>query len=58
MENIVYDRNYEKLLTSKTPKFLVDNMLKKLSSTMRNLGIDTEYVSVCDHKLTMEMAEK
>ena len=33
-------------------------MLKKLCSTMRNYGIDTEYISVNDHELIRELAEK
>ena len=33
-------------------------MLKKLSTTMRNYGIDTEYISVNDHELIRELAEK
>ena len=40
-EDLVYDEKYKKLLKKKRPKFLVDNMLKKLCTTMRNLGIDT-----------------
>ena len=57
-ENLVYSKQYEELLTEKMPKFMIDNMLKKLSSVMRNLGIDAEYISVCDHSLIREMAEK
>lgn len=28
------------------PKFLIDSMLKRLCSLLRNLGLDAEYVAV------------
>lgn len=33
-------------------------MLKKLSSTMRNCGIDAEYISVKDYELAISQAKK
>lgn len=42
----------------KEPRFLVDNMLKKLCSIMRNCGLDTEYIAVKDYELVMSLASK
>lgn len=42
----------------KGPIFLVDNMLKKLSSIMRNCGINAEYIAVKDHALAIDIASK
>jgi hypothetical protein len=33
-------------------------MLKKLSSIMRNCGLDAEYISIRDYALASELAEK
>jgi hypothetical protein len=33
-------------------------MLKKLSSTLRNCGIDAEYISIRDHELAEAQARK
>jgi len=40
------------------PIFLVDNMLKKLCSTMRNCGIDAEFISIKDYDLAVSQAIK
>ena len=40
------------------PKFLVDNMLKRVATFLRNLGLDAEYLSVKDHTLVVSMAAK
>lgn len=45
-ERLAYSKKFEYLLKEDRPKFVVDNMLKKVCSNMRNLGIDTEYISV------------
>ena len=38
------------------PKFLVDNMLKRLSTYLRNLGLDSEYLSVRDFGVAVSIA--
>ena len=45
-------------MNQKVPKFLVDNMLKKLSSILRNYGLDAEYIAIRDYNLAIEIAEK
>lgn len=40
----------------KQPKFIVDNMLKKLSTYLRNLGLDAEYLSVRDFEVAISIA--
>ena len=49
-----YGPEYEHFL--KRPKFLVDNMLKKLSTYLRNLGLDAEYLSVRDFEVAVSIA--
>ena len=55
-ENFSYGEEYEHLL--RKPKFLVDNMLKRVATFLRNLGLDAEYLSVKDHTLVVSMAAK
>lgn len=42
----------------KRPKFMVDNMMKKLAGFLRNLGLDAEYLEVKDHTLAVSVAQK
>lgn len=46
------------MLNTDRPKFLIDNMLKRLCSLLRNLGIDAEYMGVCNYELMQETAKK
>ncbi len=55
-ESLVYHKKFEEILSSQEPKFLVDNMLKKLSAIMRNCGIDADYIAVRDYQLTSAIA--
>jgi uncharacterized protein with PIN domain len=56
MDNFSYGEEYAHLM--KKPKFLVDNMLKRLATYLRNLGLDAEYLSVKDHTLVISIAMK
>jgi uncharacterized protein with PIN domain len=47
--NVVFKEGQEEMLKRDTPKFIVDSMLKKLCSLLRNLGIDAEYMSVSNY---------
>ena len=40
----------------KKPKFIVDNMLKRLSTYLRNLGLDAEYLAVRDFSVAISIA--
>jgi uncharacterized protein with PIN domain len=42
----------------KDPIFLIDNMLKRLCSTMRNCGIDAEFIAIKDYELAIGQAKK
>lgn len=55
---MVYSKEFEKVLHSSQPKFLIDSMLKKLCSMMRNLGIDSEYMNVSNFEVMKSIAEK
>lgn len=55
-ENFSYGEEFAEVI--KKPKFLVDNMLKRVATFLRNLGLDAEYLSVKDHTLVVSMAEK
>lgn len=57
-ETLIYHKKYEQLLSTEEPKFLIDNMLKKLSSILRNCGLDAEYIAVRDYQLATAIAEK
>lgn len=46
------------MLSEKKPAFLVDTMLKKLCSLLRNLGIDSEYMPKNNFELMQEIASK
>jgi uncharacterized protein with PIN domain len=54
MDNFSYGEEYTHLMYK--PKFLVDNMLKKLATFLRNLGLDADYLSVKDHTLVISRA--
>lgn len=56
-DNIVYREDLEYMLKEDMPKFLVDSMLKRLCSLLRNLGIDAEFVSVSNYELMQETAK-
>lgn len=49
-----YGPEYSHFITK--PKFLVDNMLKRLSTYLRNLGLDAEYLSVRDFGVAISIA--
>ncbi|CAD8109601.1 unnamed protein product [Paramecium sonneborni] len=49
-QHLRYDVQFQQIIDDKkNMKFLVDCMLKKLASFLRNLGIDTEYNEKNDH---------
>lgn len=56
-DNIVYREDLEYMLKEDRPKFLVDSMLKRLCSLLRNLGIDAEFVPVSNYELMQETAK-
>lgn len=55
-ENLCYGIEYEHFLKKK--RFLVDNMLKRLATFLRNLGLDAAYLSVKDYHLAVSLAAK
>lgn len=55
-QNFSYGKENQHFI--KKPKFMVDNMLKKLAGYLRNLGLDAEYLEVKDHTLALSVAQK
>jgi hypothetical protein len=48
--NVVFREGQEDMFKREIPKFIVDSMVKKLCSLLRNLGIDTEYMAVSNYE--------
>lgn len=46
------------MLTAPKPKFVVDSMLKRLCSLLRNLGIDAEFMSISNYEQMQDLAKK
>ncbi|CAK93419.1 unnamed protein product (macronuclear) [Paramecium tetraurelia] len=56
-EHLRYDLQFQKIIDDKQKmKFLVDAMLKKLATFLRNLGIDAEYNEKNDHQTIEQQA--